>query len=124
MDFSSSDEDEDQEEESDKEELIKLGLQAATRMDPATLKSEVVKFFDFEGPPSPEKEVLMQLRLRLPFNFWAHSWAKCFLLWAVPNAPNVFGSGTVERVVLPELDVLLAFVWPTLQFPAISRVGF
>ncbi|KAF8779179.1 hypothetical protein HU200_002855 [Digitaria exilis] len=69
--FSSSDEDEDQEEERDEEELLKLGLQAAMRMDPATLKSEVETFFNFEErPPSPEKKVVMQLRPRPPFNFW------------------------------------------------------
>ncbi|CAN6201706.1 unnamed protein product [Urochloa humidicola] len=70
--FSSSDEDEDQAEaeELDEEELYKLGLEVAMGMDPSTLQSEVDKFV--EGPkfPSPEREVMNQLRVRAPFNFW------------------------------------------------------
>ena len=68
MGFSSSDEDEDQTEELDEEELIKQGLEVAMRMDPSTLKSEVDKFYDYEGPPSPEREVMATLRA--PFSFW------------------------------------------------------
>ena len=68
MGFSSSDEDEDQTEELDEEELIKQGLEVAMRMDPSTLKSEVDKFYYYEGPPSPEREVMATLRA--PFSFW------------------------------------------------------
>ena len=76
MGFSSSDEDEDQTEELDEEELLKQGLEVAKRMDPSTLKSEVDKFYesevdkfyDYEGPPSPEREVMATLRA--PFSFW------------------------------------------------------
>lgn len=67
MGFSSSDEDKDQAEEPDDEELLKLGLEVAMGMDPSTLKSEVDKFYDYEGPPSPEREVMRQLRA--PFYF-------------------------------------------------------
>ncbi|PUZ61110.1 hypothetical protein GQ55_4G247100 [Panicum hallii var. hallii] len=69
--FSSSDEDEDQTEELDEEELVKLGMEAAMRMDPSTLKSEVDNFYDYEGPPSPEREVMRQMRG--PFSFWLTS---------------------------------------------------
>jgi len=45
-------------------------------MDPSTLKSEldkfyeseVDKFYDYEGPPSPEREVMATLRA--PFSIW------------------------------------------------------
>ncbi|CAL5052605.1 unnamed protein product [Urochloa decumbens] len=65
--FSSSDEDEDQAEEMDEEELYKLGLEVAMGMDPSTLKSEVDKFFEGPKIPSPEREVMNQLRP--PFSF-------------------------------------------------------
>ena len=67
MGFSSSSEDEDQTEELDEEELLKLGLEVAKRMDPSTLKSEVDRFYNYEGPQSPEREVMM--KLRAPFSF-------------------------------------------------------
>ncbi|CAN6214162.1 unnamed protein product [Urochloa humidicola] len=66
--FSSSDEDDGQAEELDEEELFKLGLEAAMGMDPSTLKSEMDKFFEGPKIPSPEREVINQLRA--PFSFW------------------------------------------------------
>ncbi|XP_062234253.1 uncharacterized protein LOC133931396 [Phragmites australis] len=53
--------------ETDDEDLLKLGMEVAMTMDPATLKSEVDKFFSVEDHPSPERQVTVQKSE--PFDF-------------------------------------------------------